>query len=259
MMQKSSNLAKRRLGTRRQPEVSRNSILKAALVEFGQEGLPGARMDAIAGAAGVNKPLAYYCFHDKDELYGAVLVAFFVRLTRRVAASRDGTAPAGERFLRYVRAHFDTIAESPYYARLFQSELMSAGRGKSVHMERIFRRYIHPIAMRLVDVLGEGIASGEFRPVDPLQYAPSAVGSIVHYFVTAPLMRKFRPGDPFSLDSMRKRRAAVLDFAAAALFTNREAGIQMAARVAAAEQGGPPDAVTAEGGERRDPRLKVRS
>src|SRR5215472_7401380 len=158
MMQKASTLAKRRLGTRRQPEASRNSILKAALVEFGQEGLPGARMDAIARAAGVNKALLYYYFHDKDALYGAVLDAFFVRLTRRVAASLDGAAPAGERFLRYVRAHFDTIAESPYYARLFQSELMSAGRGKSGHIERIFRRYIYPIAMRLVDVLGEGIA-----------------------------------------------------------------------------------------------------
>ncbi len=44
----------RRGGSRGQPEASRNSILNAALMEFAQEGLAGARMDAIAHTAGVN-------------------------------------------------------------------------------------------------------------------------------------------------------------------------------------------------------------
>ena len=70
-----------RLGTRRQPEASRDAILQAALAEFAQEGLAGARMDAIAAAAGVNKALLYYYFHDKDTLYGAVLDRFFLGMT----------------------------------------------------------------------------------------------------------------------------------------------------------------------------------
>ena len=36
------------LGTRNQPEASRDAILKAAATEFANEGLSGARMDAIA-------------------------------------------------------------------------------------------------------------------------------------------------------------------------------------------------------------------
>ncbi|MGH9515612.1 MAG: helix-turn-helix domain-containing protein, partial [Terriglobales bacterium] len=51
-----------RLGTRGKPEESRAAILKAAVVEFAREGVAGARTDAIARAARVNKALLYYYF-----------------------------------------------------------------------------------------------------------------------------------------------------------------------------------------------------
>jgi TetR/AcrR family transcriptional regulator len=224
-----------RLGTRRQPQASRNALLRAALEEFAQEGLSGARVDAIAEAAGVNKALLYYYFHDKDALYGAVLDEFFSRFLDRLIVVLDRPAPPGERFLRYVRAHFDTVAESPHYARIFIGEMMSAGRGGSLHVERLFATYLQPIAARVIGVLQEGIAQGEFRALDPGQFMPSAVGTIVHYFAIAPLLHKFRPGDPFSPQAIQERRAAVLDFAAAALFADRDAGIRLAAEIARQE------------------------
>src|SRR5271166_2149830 len=137
-----------RRGSRRQPEASRNSILQAALAEFAREGLAGARMDAIADAAGVNKALLYYYFEDKETLYGGILDRFFERLAERVITVCDQPGSAGERFLAYVRTHYDSVAESPYYAHIFMSELMSAGRGGSPHLDRIFDRYMRPIAER---------------------------------------------------------------------------------------------------------------
>jgi TetR/AcrR family transcriptional regulator len=225
-----------RRGTRRQPEASRSAILLAALVEFAQEGLAGARIDAIAAAAGVNKALLYYYFRDKEALYGAVLDEFFVRLLSRVTQALDGAGPAGERLLTYARAHFDCIAESPHYARLFQGELLSAGRGRPSHLTRVVERYIRPISVRLVVVLQEGMASGEFRHVDAMQFAPSMAGMIVHYFVVAPVARKLFSKDPFSREALRQRRAAVLDFIAAALFAEQSAGVKLAAQVAGGEE-----------------------
>ncbi|HEV7217637.1 MAG TPA: helix-turn-helix domain-containing protein, partial [Terriglobales bacterium] len=52
------------LGSRRQPEESRAAILQAAVREFADEGIAGARTDAIARAAKVNKALLYYYFKD---------------------------------------------------------------------------------------------------------------------------------------------------------------------------------------------------
>src|SRR5271167_1061406 len=220
-----------RRGTRRQPEASRDAILRAALAEFAQEGLAGARMDAIAASARVNKALLYYYFRDKESLYGAVLDRFFIRLSERVMGELDGAAPLGERLLRYTRAHFDCVAESPHYARLFQGELMSAGRGGSPHLTRIAERYIRPIAMRVSELLQQGMASGEFRHVDPFQFAPSIAAINVHYFVIAPVTRKLFDRDPFSPEAIRQRRGAVLDFVAAALFTDREAGVKLAVQI----------------------------
>ncbi len=223
-----------RRGSRRQPDASRNAILQAALVEFAREGLAGARMDAIAEAAGVNKALLYYYFGDKEALYGAILDRFFEKLAERIIAVCDQPGSAGERFLSYALTHFDSIAESPYHAHIFMSELMSASRGGSPHLDRIFAKYMQPIGVRVLGLMQEGVERGEFRAIDPNQFAPSVVGIIVHYFLTAPLRQKFAPERDFSSPKfIHERRAAVLDFIAAALFADRDAGIELAARIAA--------------------------
>ncbi|MGO9517408.1 MAG: TetR/AcrR family transcriptional regulator [Candidatus Korobacteraceae bacterium] len=231
-MQGGEQILRSRRGTRRQPDASRDAILQAALGEFAQEGLAGARVDAIAASAGVNKALLYYYFHDKETLYGAVLDRFFVGLTERLMRELDGVAPLGERLLRYTCAQFDCVAESPHHARLFQGEMTNAGRGGSPHLTRIAERYIRPLAVRVTELLQQGVASGEFRKVDPIQVAPSIAAINVHYFVVAPVTRVLFGRDPYAPEAIRQRRAAVLNFVAAALFTDREAGIKLAAGIA---------------------------
>lgn len=230
----SSKTRVRRRGSHSRREASRQAILQAALVEFAQEGLAGARMDAIAEAAAVNKALLYYYFQDKETLYGEILDRFFQKLSERVIAVCHQPGSAGHRFLSYARTHFDSVAESPYYAHIFMSELMSAGRGGSTHLDRLFAEYMRPIGATVLSLMQQGIDSGEFRAVDPNQFLPSAIGSIVHYFLTAPLREKFMPERHKPRQQViQQRRAAVLDFIAAALFTDREAGIKLAAQVAA--------------------------
>jgi TetR/AcrR family transcriptional regulator len=221
------------LGTRNQPEASRDAILKAAATEFAMEGLSGARMDAIARSARVNKALLYYYFRDKDALYGAVLNRFFGPLFVRLTQALDSDAPAGCRILHYAQAHFDTIAEAPHYARLFQGEMMSAGRGISPHFSHIVNEYMRPLTQRLQAALSEGIERREFRQLDVFQFIPSMVATIVFYFVAAPVLRRLRETDPFSPEAIQARRSAVLEQIAAALFADREAGFRLAAEVSA--------------------------
>ena len=75
-------VSKSRFGSRGRPEQSRAAILQAAIREFAREGVAGARTDAIARAAKVNKALLYYYFKDKEALYGAVLDQVFGGLSR---------------------------------------------------------------------------------------------------------------------------------------------------------------------------------
>jgi len=227
--------AEPRRGSRRQPEASRNAILNAALAEFAQEGLAGARVDSIAEAAGVNKALLYYYFRDKDTLYAATLDRFFGPLHDRIMVVFEEPGSAGERFLQYVKEHFDAIAESPHYARIFMGELMSASRGGTTHLDRIAAKYMKPTGKRVIALVEQGITAGEFRKVNPVQVLPSAIGAIVHYFLTAPLRERFLRDEPgLAMTTIEDRRAAVLDFIAAALFADRAAGIKLAAKISSA-------------------------
>jgi AcrR family transcriptional regulator len=55
------------------PERRRPLILDVAFRLFLEKGYKGTSMDAIAGAAGVTKPVVYACFASKAELFGALL------------------------------------------------------------------------------------------------------------------------------------------------------------------------------------------
>ncbi|HTM41373.1 MAG TPA: TetR/AcrR family transcriptional regulator [Terriglobales bacterium] len=209
-----------RLGSRGQPEQTRAAILQAAMREFAQEGVAGARTDAIARAARVNKALLYYYFKDKEALYGAVVDQIFAGLSERVHVALNNDLPPREKYLAYVGAHFDYIASNPVLPRIAQREWMSAGRNASPHLRRIVQRYLRPIFIKVSEVLREGIAAGEFRRVDPFQFVPSTVAIVVSYFANAPLIAMMAPGDPLSPDRIAARRAAVFDFVSAALFQN---------------------------------------
>ena len=209
---------------RRHPARARQAILKAATLEFAQEGLAGARMDHIARAARVNKALIYYYFHDKEELHGAVLDQVFSGLAERINAVLDRDLPLREKVLAYAAAHFDYIASAPLYPRVVQREMMRAGRQGSPHIRRIVERYLRPILGRLAELLHAGMESGDFRRVDAMHFVFSIVAMHVFYFSSAPVLALIGQGDPLAPEAVAARKAAVLDLIAAALFTPEAPG-----------------------------------
>ncbi len=208
----------RRMGSRGQPEESRAAILHAAAQEFSEHGVDGARTDAIAREARVNKALLYYYFKDKETLYGEVLDTAFSGLRETVFRVFDSPAPPREKIMQYVGAYFDFIASNRLYPRLMQREMMRAREGQSQHIDKIVRNHLQPIFSRLSELLREGIALGEFREVNPAHFVPSMVAMIVFYFSSAPVMQKIVGFNPLAPNRVAERRAAVMDFISAALF-----------------------------------------
>jgi TetR/AcrR family transcriptional regulator len=213
-----ATLSKPRLGSRGRPEESRAAILQAAVREFSREGVAGARTDAIARAAGVNKALLYYYFTDKETLYSAVLDQVFEGLTQSIQKALSSDLPPREKLLAYVGAHFDYIASHPLYPRITQGEMMRAARGKAPHLQRIAKQYFIPLFRKVAAVIEQGQATGDFRPVDPLHFVPSMIAIIVFHFTNAPVLRMVGKVDPYAPELIAARRASVLDFISAALF-----------------------------------------
>ena len=91
-------------------------------------------------------------------------------------------------------------------------------------MRRIAKRYFRPIFGKLAGVIRQGIAAGDFRAVNPIDFLPSVAAIIVFYFSAAPVMKALTKVDPLSPERIRERRAFVLDFISAALFSRTTFG-----------------------------------
>ena len=83
----------------RDADRTQQEILAAATAEFAAHGFGGARIEAIAERAGVNKKLIYYYFDGKDELFLAVLEQTYadIREAERELHLEDGRSAAGDR------------------------------------------------------------------------------------------------------------------------------------------------------------------
>jgi TetR/AcrR family transcriptional regulator len=204
--------AKRRAG-------ARAAILAAAGRIFASSGLEGARTDAIARSAGVNKAMLYYYFRSKDLLYLAVLEEHFMEFHRMAMEVLGQKSSAGELVLRFVETHFDFIGSRPEYPRLFQYVMMAdAQRGM-----RLLRKYLMPVSAKLVEVLERGKRAREFLPLDSNHAAISMVALNVFYFSTAPVVKMVTGIDPYSAASRRRRKEEVLRFVRYGIFRHPEA------------------------------------
>jgi TetR/AcrR family transcriptional regulator len=207
--------------TRRDPEKSQAAILRAAVAEFAEHGIAGARTDSIARAARVNKALLYYYFKDKDAIYEAVLDRVFSGLRDRVMPVLESDLEPREKLLEYAGRYFDYIAANPRFPRVVQAEWMRMGPRGNPQMLRIAREYFAPIYRRVAEMLREGAENGQFRAVDPMDFLPSLVGIIIFYFSTAPAMKTLLKINPLSKKRIAERREFVLEFISAALFSNK--------------------------------------
>ncbi|HMB96195.1 MAG TPA: TetR/AcrR family transcriptional regulator [Tepidisphaeraceae bacterium] len=195
---------------------TRAGILRAAERIFAESGLAGARTDAIAEAAGVNKALLYYYFKSKESLYAAVIEDHFREFNERAMQTLNSSGSARAILLRYVSVHFDFISSRRRHASLYQQMMMNGGKS----LQRIVQKYFVPRSRALDELLKRGMRDGEFRRTDRRNAAISIVGLIVFYFSAARVMQLLGFSDVFSEAMLHRRKREVLDFVRYGLFVN---------------------------------------
>ena len=201
---------------------TREAILEAAERIFGDEGLAGARTDAIAAAAGVNKALLYYYFGSKDGLYRAVLEGYLADFNRRALELLSSKGSARSLLLRYINIHFDFIGAHRHHGPLFQRMLMADQKS----LVRLARQYFRPRSKALLKVIERGMRTGEFRRMDSTHAAISLLSLIAFYFSSAPVLRAVSGMDAYAKANLARRKKEVLKFVRYALFKNPESEVQ---------------------------------
>jgi TetR/AcrR family transcriptional regulator len=212
---------------------TRKNILRAAIREFSAHGLAGARTDAIAESAKVNKALLYYYFKSKRELYAAAFEEIASGIVERTLAALDPSHSAGERLLRAALNHFDRILTQHVFQSLLQQEMVRFRRGENGAVPHLVKKVFKPLLVRLQETVQEGIRTGELCEFDWLQVVNSILGANVFYFLSAPMMQFALPFDPFDIAALETRRRAAVQFLSKALFVDRAHGAKLAKRVLA--------------------------
>jgi len=213
---------------------TRDRILQAAIREFSEHGLAGARTGAIAAAAEVNKALLYYYFRHKEALYGAALEEVAGKVAGDALAVLDLDCSPGERMLRFALQHFDRILCQQGFQALMQQEMVRFREGQSTAMPIIAKKAFEPMFRRVQVIATEGVRIGELCEMDWMQMVYSSLGANVFYFLSAPMVQLIAPFDPLEPTSVAARRTAAIEFLGQALFMDRKRGARIAKTVLAA-------------------------
>ncbi len=214
-------------------DLTRARILEAAIRQFSEYGLAGARTEQIAEAAGVNKALLYYYFKSKDALYAAALESVADRVVASSMAAMGSECSAGERLVHFALNHFDRIHSQREFQSLMQQEMIRMHRGEENALALLVDKVFRPMMLRLREVVAEGSGTGELIRVDEMQIMYAALGANVFYFLSAPVMGMLMEFDPFERSVMEFRRIAAVEYLGQTIFVDREHGAQVAARVLA--------------------------
>jgi TetR/AcrR family transcriptional regulator len=217
----------------RRADRTRKAILRAAVREFSAHGLAGARTDAIAEAAKVNKALLYYYFKSKRGLYAAAIDEVSGAVAESALAALDPSRSAGDRLLRTALDHFDRILTQRDFQSLMQQEMVRMRRGESESIPALVKNVFKPLLGKLEEAIHEGIKSGELCRMDWLQVVYGVLGANVLYFLSAPMMRMVLPFDPMDNTAIELRRKAAVQFLGSALFVDRAHGARLARQVIA--------------------------
>lgn len=212
---------------------TRSRILEAAVRQFSENGLAGARTEQIAEEAGVNKALLYYYFKSKDALYEAALELVADGVRKSSLAVLEGPTSAGQRYLHSVLNHFDRILTNRGFQNMMQHEMMRLHRGEGNALSPLVEKVFRPMMERTLEVLNEGIAAGELISADPSQIQYAAIGANVFYFVSAPLIKIILSADPMEHSALESRRRTAIEYLGQTLFVDRKHGAEIAARVLA--------------------------
>lgn len=110
-------------------EATRTRILRAAELEFGRAGRGGARLEDIAGAAGITRPSLLYHFASKEDLYAAVVHGAFVRLGLALAPAMEASRPFEERLDDLTSTFVSFVEAEPDLSRLLLRDMLDERGG----------------------------------------------------------------------------------------------------------------------------------
>lgn len=156
--------------------------MQAALKVFAERGFAATRLDEVAQRAGVSKGTVYLYFESKEALFkAAVEAAVRPTLEAGEAIASGAHQSASAALSEFVWRWWEQVGTSDVGAL---PKILIAEIGNFPELGAWFHENLIQRAKRAVSVIvSRGIASGEFRPVDPVLAAHAIFGQMFSYIL----------------------------------------------------------------------------
>ena len=142
---------------------TRQNILTAAARVFSENGFHQAKMDDIAGVAGVSKGTLYYNFESKSLLFSATVTEGMDTIIEIIRENLQSELPFIEHFRKLIELNVTMYLEYRDLARIVFNEVSSGIDGSVLRdIERVRGRFIDFMA----EQLRAGQKDGRIRPCD---------------------------------------------------------------------------------------------
>ena len=167
---------------------TKERILLAAQKEFAARGYSGARMEAIARGAAINKAMLFYYFSSKDNLYRTVLLGVFSEFFGEIGrfVSHQLTPDLflekfPEIFIRFIARHPDLV-RIMVFDLIHNPENVTAAMAEIIHEKMSFKT--HPLLELIQRWHGQGLIS----EADPLHFMMNIVALSIFSFIGKPMV-----------------------------------------------------------------------
>jgi AcrR family transcriptional regulator len=145
----------------RDAEQTRRDILEAATVEFAENGLSGARVDAIVARTRTTVRMIYHHFGSKEGLYRAVLEQSYAQMRRAEQDLNLDSLPPAEAIRRMVEFVFDYQEAHPEFTRLVGIE--NIHRAVHIAQSETIQKLNATVIETLTAILERGQRESAFR------------------------------------------------------------------------------------------------
>lgn len=163
---------------RRRSDARPEEILDAALAVFAERGFDAARMDDIAGEAGVSKGALYLYFESKEALLKGLVEREVAPVAARVRALAESGAGDPEATLRLIVRTATQLTQAPGFAATPRIVLAIAARFPEIG--RHYRERVVDIVLGAIETLiRKGVATSVFRNVDAGAAARMVMGPVL--------------------------------------------------------------------------------
>ncbi|MEO7192980.1 MAG: TetR/AcrR family transcriptional regulator [Vicinamibacterales bacterium] len=179
----------RRVASRRAatPAPSRDRLLEAAAQEFAARGFDGAKVDRIAARARINKAMLYYHFHNKADLYRAILAELFRTMAEAVTRACDAALTPEAQLRLFIRTIAAEMAARPHYPAIWLREMAEGGR----HVDAPIVGELRSVLDVLARILQRGRKEGVFGGAHPVITQMGIVGPLLLFAASAPARERF--------------------------------------------------------------------